>query len=285
MKSERNLLLDIYRIIAVLMVLTVHVNGYLSNSPDLINNLFGLGAYGVALYFVLSGFFAYPSIVRCDSFREYFMKKIVRILPMYYISLFFTFIVGWGITKEYPVTWEWLYHIFFLNMFIPSKEWMWWNSVNFFWTMPAFMAWYVVSYLFFKKVNDIKGVAVLTLISVVVTPLLKNGMRLIACQQFVNWNFFCLLYVFLFGSLACFVIVEEKMVKGCVYGILIAIIGLVVGNRNGFFVFGLLFYFLIILTSTISIRWNNIRFNKIIKILSNITYSTYLTHWFILKLY
>lgn len=61
-----------------------------------------------------------------------------------------TFIIGAVILKIYPIDWKWIYHILFLNMFVPNKEWMWWNSVNFFWTVPAFVAWYLLSYPLFK---------------------------------------------------------------------------------------------------------------------------------------
>lgn len=46
----------------------------------------------------------------------------IRIIPMYYVSLILTFLIGTIITKEFPIDWKWIYHVFFLNMFIPGKE-------------------------------------------------------------------------------------------------------------------------------------------------------------------
>ena len=46
--DRRNYTLDLFRILAVWMVLSVHVRSYLNGIPTLINEIFGLGAYGVA---------------------------------------------------------------------------------------------------------------------------------------------------------------------------------------------------------------------------------------------
>lgn len=282
--QQHNYFLDCYRILAILMVLSVHIRGYLKGTPESINQGLGIGAYGVALYFILSGYFSYVSVTKEKSIRDYAKKKAIRILPMYYVSLVLTFIVGVFITDQYPLDLKWLYHIVFLNMFIPSQKWTWWNSVNFFWTMPAFVAWYILSPLLFKYVNNSEKMAITTLIASVLSPFLKKWMYGFASEQFVNWNFFCLLYVFLFGSLAYFLIQEHKQSIGILYGIIIAAIGLVVGNRSGFFVFGFGFYLMILLSSIIPLRWEIEKLKNIIKRLSASTYSVYLTHWFILQL-
>lgn len=278
----RNYLLDCFRILAVLMVLSVHVSGYLDDVPSAIIKILDLGAYGVALYFLLSGYFAYPSVCKSKTLKDYAIKKAIRILPMYYVSLLLTFVVG-VILGEYPISIKWLYHVVFLNMFIPSPKWCWWNSVNFFWTMPAFIAWYVISPLIVKWINTARRMAFVTLIVSCGVPFLKEVMYSFASEQFVNWNFFSLLYVFLLGMLAYFVVVERKQKYGILYGLVIALSGLGFGNRSGFFVFGVGFYFLVIITSLLPLKWRNEKFNYVIKYLSAITYSVYLTHWFVLQ--
>ena len=265
------------------MVLSVHVRGHLDGVPVLIDKALSLGAYGVALYFLLSGYFSYPSVKKSTDIKTYARKKSARILPMYYVSLLMTFIVGVFITGEYPLDFKWLYHVSFINMFIPSSEWQWWNSVNFFWTMSAFVAWYIISPVLFNWINNSKKALCATIIATVVTPFLKKWMYTLANKQFVDWNFFCLLYVFLLGVLAYFIIEEKKQKIGAVCGVVIAVIGLAVGNRSGFLIFGVFFYLLIILTSFIPFKWKNEKVNSTIKSISAITYSTYLTHWFVIS--
>jgi peptidoglycan/LPS O-acetylase OafA/YrhL len=209
---------------------------------------------------------------------------------MYYVSLLLTFIVGGLILKEFPIKWQWIYSVFFLNMFIPTKEFMWWNSVNYFWTMPSFVAWYIVLYPLFRKINNSKNMVMITLVMSVLSPFLKKIMINFASIQFVNWYFFCLVYCFCLGALAYFIINEGKHKLGLIYGIFIGFAGVIAvvltryKSGSGFFIFGVIFYFMIVLADWLPIRWNNNKVNVIIQKLSIITYSIYLTHWFILKL-
>lgn len=168
-------------------------------------------------------------------------------------------------------------------MFVPSKNWEWWNSVNFFWTMPAFIAWYVLSPVLFKYMKNSNRMAIATLITVVLSPFLKNWMYTFASEQFVNWNFLCLLYVFLFGVLAYFLVKEHNQIKGAIYGIVITAAGWIIGNRSGFLAFGFVFFLMILVASIFPIRWSNHKLNHTIKWLSASTYSVYLTHWFVLQ--
>ena len=101
--DRQNYLLDCFRITAILMVLSVHVRGYLEGTPSIVSKILGMGAYGVALYFILSGYFSYVSVVKESRILDYVRKKAIRILPMYYMSLLLTFIVGVFIVGEYPL--------------------------------------------------------------------------------------------------------------------------------------------------------------------------------------
>lgn len=181
----------------MLMVLTVHVRGYLTNTPRQIYSLLGVGAYGVALYFMISGYLMHGAVDRYSNYGQYVVSRFTRILPMYYLSLGLTF----------------------------------------------------------------------------------------ACEQFVNWNFFCLLYDFLFGALAWFAIKENKKGRGLLYGDLIFMAGWLVGNRSGFFVFGAFFYCVILGLNFLKIDWKYDKVNTWIVTLSNVTYSVYLFHYFILQIF
>lgn len=281
--DKRDYIIDIFRIVAILMVLSVHIRDYLKDVLSIINTIFGFGAYGVALYFMISGYLSYSSVEKSKGLTEYYFKKAVRILPTYYISLFLTFVFDVFVLEEKPLSPLWSYHIVFANMFIPSIKWEWWNSVNFFWTMPSFIAWYIISPIIFRYLNNSKKVAVISLVFSIIAPILKEWMYNFASNQFVNWNFFSLLYVFLFGVLGWFIIQEKKYLIGICYAFFIGFFGWIVGNRSGFFAFGLFFYILVIIAVSLEIRITSLTVKKIIKFLSNISYSVYLTHYFVLK--
>ena len=279
----RDYIADLLRILAMLMVLTVHVRGYLTSTPGCIYTFMGVGAYGVALYFMISGYLMHGSVIKYSSYAQYIKSRLIRILPMYYISLALTFIFDVIIYKSSSLSWKWLYYVLFLNMTFPVESWADHLSVNFFWTMPCFMAWYLLSPLIFKVCKNTERIAIATLISTCITPFLKKWMLTFACEQFVNWNFFCLLYDFLFGTLAWYAIKENKKGRGLLYGAVITAAGLLIGNRSGFLVYGAFFYFAILGLNYLKIDWKHDGLNKIIVMLSGVTYSVYLFHYFILQ--
>lgn len=279
-KGKRDFIIDCFRILALFMVLSVHYRG--NGLPYIVDRLFSLGAYGVALYFLLSGYLEYQSVCRAKDYKGYLRQKARNILPMYWVSLVFTFIIGALVLKEYPVSWQWIYSVFLIHMFVPCREWMWWNSVNFYWTMSAFVGWYILGPLFLKYLNNSKKMAVGTGMAVVMTPLLKQWMYTFASTQFVNWNFFCLLYVFGFGSLAWLIVQESNYKMGFLYGIVITAAGWLAGNKSGFLVFGAGFYILILLCHALRMKCGNLRFQSIIAYMSRTTYAVYLFHWFVL---
>lgn len=149
--------------------------------------------------------------------------------------------------------------------------------------MPAFIAWYLISPVLFKVVKNRRRVLLVTVISVMGVPSLKQWLYAISNKQFGDWNFFSLLYVFMFGVLAYFSIKEKRYWLGMLEGIIIGALAIIIGNRSGFLVFGLFFYELVLIADVLRIKIRSQRLQKVIKFLSNITYSIYLTHWFVLK--
>jgi peptidoglycan/LPS O-acetylase OafA/YrhL len=99
--------IDGLRFIAIMAVVAFHVRQicsyYLPASPtrttvqgDLVNDLFSVGNFGVALFFCISGFilslpFArqYLGSGKAINLREYYIRRVTRIEPPYIIHLFF----------------------------------------------------------------------------------------------------------------------------------------------------------------------------------------------------
>ena len=87
--------LDVLRGIAVLEVMLYHAADL---TPSLhLAPIVRLGYTGVDLFFVLSGFLITGILVRCKDqpnyFRNFYARRALRIWPIYYVLLFFTFIV------------------------------------------------------------------------------------------------------------------------------------------------------------------------------------------------
>lgn len=87
--------LDVLRGVAVLIVMLYHITDLV---PRLhLKPIFGFGYAGVDLFFVLSGFLITGILVRSKDSKRYFTnfyaRRALRIWPLYYLLLFFTFIL------------------------------------------------------------------------------------------------------------------------------------------------------------------------------------------------
>jgi peptidoglycan/LPS O-acetylase OafA/YrhL len=87
--------LDVLRGVAVLVVMFHHVTGL---APSLhLDPIVRMGYTGVDLFFVLSGFLITGILVRSKDqpgyFRNFYARRVLRIWPIYYALLLFTFLL------------------------------------------------------------------------------------------------------------------------------------------------------------------------------------------------
>lgn len=100
-KKNSIVVLDGVRGIAVLMVIVFHVNRVTGdnlwnpNSNPLASSISTAGGTGVTLFFVLSGFLLFMPFAKALLFktdwplaRVFYLRRILRIIPAYYVSLF-----------------------------------------------------------------------------------------------------------------------------------------------------------------------------------------------------
>lgn len=107
-KQERKKTFDAIRAMATIAVFLFHAGYLLPFSDPSVTNLFSsstfinlhklvyiCGTVGVSIFFVLSGFLLFYQMYKKrealnkDSLKDYFKKRLLRILPLYYFSIFF----------------------------------------------------------------------------------------------------------------------------------------------------------------------------------------------------
>jgi peptidoglycan/LPS O-acetylase OafA/YrhL len=92
--------LDILRTIAIILVLVSHSNSILGFKDVLINKF--LGSFGVEIFFILSGYLICKTIIENDDTsinliqktKIFYLKRFLRIVPNYYISILIFFLAN-----------------------------------------------------------------------------------------------------------------------------------------------------------------------------------------------
>jgi len=160
--------LDGIRGLAVLMVLVLHFIGSMqpTNSVErAIVHATNYGAFGVELFFVLSGFLItgilYESYHKPHYFRNFYARRALRIFPLYYGVLTLVFFVApmipslRGQTLDYLVErqeWAWLYGV---NVFIANQgDWSL-SYIEHFWSLAVeehfYLFWPLVVFLVARR--------------------------------------------------------------------------------------------------------------------------------------
>jgi peptidoglycan/LPS O-acetylase OafA/YrhL len=140
--------LDGVRGLAVLAVLLFHFVGFLEPTNAIervIAKVAPTGAFGVELFFVLSGFLITGILVdarfKPNYFRNFFMRRLLRIFPLYYGVLALIFFVAPSIPwlrgpdldfLRERQAWAWLYGV---NVYLAIQgEWAF-GAINHFWSL------------------------------------------------------------------------------------------------------------------------------------------------------
>jgi len=149
--------LDGVRGLAILAVLLLHFVAQTTATTPLeaaVNRVLSLGVLGVDLFFVLSGFLItgilYDSRAEPAYFRSFYMRRVLRIFPLYYGVLVALFVIvpalpglagGWLASLQERQEWAWLYGV---NVYL-AREGRWSLSyVEHFWSLAVEEHFYLV---------------------------------------------------------------------------------------------------------------------------------------------
>ena len=206
--------LDGIRGVAILLVIMVHVS---DKYPSLhLQYLFGNGWMGVDLFFVLSGFLITGILVDTkqsdDYFKNFYMRRCLRIWPLYYSLLFLMFVVVPFLRpSEAHTVFErsspwWAFPLFLQNFLIPPPTMAtgplgatWWMAIE----EQFYLVWPLV--VRYRSAAQVRRIAIAAIC-------LAPALRLYLSSHHVNIysNIFCRADSLMMGALLALVVRSEN---------------------------------------------------------------------------
>jgi peptidoglycan/LPS O-acetylase OafA/YrhL len=181
--------------LAILMVVVFHFVGTVPPSDSVeraIVSVTNYGSYGVELFFVLSGFLItgilYDSHDQPRYFRNFYMRRVLRVFPLYYGVLALVFFVAplimvlRGPTLDYLVdhqAWAWLYAV---NIYIAKHgDWSF-SYLDHFWSLSIeehfYFFWPLVVFMLARRPRTLIAVSLGTALCAMLARLIGSLMGL-----------------------------------------------------------------------------------------------------------
>ena len=213
--------LDGVRGLSLLLVIGFHLQlfGMLAALPLQLQLIASISWVSVDMFFVLSGFLITSILLRTREsphyFKNFYVRRILRILPLYYLALFIIFVIcpnfSIGSTSDFSKIYDnKFWFLFYIqNIYIATRHEFFAFGINDLWTLAIEEQFYIVwpLFIYFIQKKWLKATAI-TIITMVLL------MRIVLVCNDVNWSFnyyftLCRIDSICFGALGAILLHEN----------------------------------------------------------------------------
>jgi len=298
--------------IAITMVVLLHVAQGVKGLPETFTYLSSKGSFGVQLFFIASAFTLFLSYSRKSisdeqfTVRNFFIRRLFRISPMYYLAALVYGVICYYLPEYndgHPLkVGNVILNMLYLNTFIPG-------SINYLppggWSVGAEMVFYCFVPFLFSRIKNLKTAIQVFVVMLAGSVILQYGIRFTLTQfgiDYRNPETWFLYYwfpnqaaVFILGIILFFAVQKYSIIsKAKATALLsVAVLSLVL-----FYIFGrsvvpfmiVQEHFVVAIFFTIIVfflsQYHFVLFdNKLMRFLGEISFSLYLVHFAVLKLF
>lgn len=271
MERQNRVNIQIWRAFACGCVFMVHY-GQRIGLEGIARQITDFGAYGVQMFFIISGFLIANSFMAYSekNLVLFIKKKIIKLLPLYYIVVLYYFTIHTFFLRDIPIDptgFGWIRYIIPLNGFLPRTNLYFWDNLGMTWTIPYFVFAYFVLPFLMKPIKTYKGATVLLGIAFVLNravPIFKGWMIVLD-----GFFYFCE------GAFLYFVCKDRKEYPISILLGLVILLHLATGRINSL-LYSLIFMYMILSTNHMEIHSEIIK--KLLEISDKYSYTMYLAH-------
>ncbi|MDO8512949.1 MAG: acyltransferase family protein [bacterium] len=203
--TKRIIILDIMRVIAVGLIIAVHIAQKLG-SP--LGGFFGIegfyyvtwGGIGVTLFLILSGMAIELSYAKKKvDFREFMLKRIQRIYPIYWMTLIFAILITLYLGNPLGFTWK---NYLFNATGLQGLSGMHWETIFISpvtWFIGLIMALYLLYPFVSKMMDKQKNFILLAILIISIFSRWYVGKYWLSVHRPIDWFPLCRLFEFSLG--------------------------------------------------------------------------------------
>jgi len=290
---------DGFRFIAISWVVLYHTYLYIAEQSTAVlpsyttrNTVIDLflktGGKGVLIFFVISGFilalpFAKQYMIGGEkvSLSKYYLRRLTRLEPPYFISLVIIFILLalFSTIALKDLVWGFGTSLFYIHNFFPNTYWL--NNVT--WSLEIEIQFYLIApllFLIFKLSPKIRRIALLASITVWLIVLYRFDLMFEIIYRYLPY--------FLIGMLIADLYLNNiKIISNRFFDFILPIIAftlVIFIDAKSFKALFLISLFLFFYTSLNSNFWKNFLSSKWLTAIGGMCYSIYLWHSFIMTM-